>query len=188
MKSSIQLDHNSMTFETDCLQLVNILEEDEEDKWPSLLAELDEFHFISSMFSFYSISFIPRSLNFRANRLAKGARSRGISFSHVNTQLPSWMVHEANLLVSWQFLNKIWSFRWKKKKTNSAIANKIHSTKFQFINAIQQMHLVGLNQDWQKQNRLIITKSFWPSVKRVPDEIFVLGSIHLGHLVLPFRC
>ena len=101
MKSSIQLDHSSMTFETDCLQLVNILEEDEEDKWPSLLAELDEFHFISSMFSFYSISFIPRSLNFRANRLAKGARSRGISFSHVNTQLPSWMVHEANFLVSW---------------------------------------------------------------------------------------
>ncbi|WZY72884.1 hypothetical protein YC2023_005124 [Brassica napus] len=28
MKSSIQLDHSSMTFETDCLQLVNLLEED----------------------------------------------------------------------------------------------------------------------------------------------------------------
>ncbi|KAF3595766.1 hypothetical protein DY000_02020923 [Brassica cretica] len=32
MKSSIQLDHSSMTFETDGLQLVNLLEEDEEDK------------------------------------------------------------------------------------------------------------------------------------------------------------
>ncbi|CAG7888344.1 unnamed protein product [Brassica rapa] len=100
MKSSIQLDHSAVTFETGCLQLVNILEEDEEDKWPSLLAEFDEFHFIRSMFAFCSFSFIPRSLNFRADHLAKGARSRGLPFSHVNTQLPSWMAHEANFLVA----------------------------------------------------------------------------------------
>ena len=99
MKSSIQLDHNSMTFKTDCLQLVNLLEEDDEDKWPSLLAEFDEFHLICSMFTFCSISFTPRSLNFRADRLAKGARSRSLSFSHTNTQLPSWLAYEANLLV-----------------------------------------------------------------------------------------
>ena len=49
MKSSIQLDHSTMNFRTDCLQLVNLLEEDDEDKWPSLLAEFDEFHLISSM-------------------------------------------------------------------------------------------------------------------------------------------
>ncbi|KAH0906448.1 hypothetical protein HID58_038275, partial [Brassica napus] len=35
MKSSIQLDHLAMTFETDCLQLVHLIEEDEEDNWPS---------------------------------------------------------------------------------------------------------------------------------------------------------
>ncbi|KAL0743430.1 hypothetical protein Bca4012_084943 [Brassica carinata] len=72
VKSSIQLDHSSMHFETDCLQLVNLLEEDEEDNWPSLLAEFDESHLIRSMFSFCSISVIPRSLNFRADRLSKG--------------------------------------------------------------------------------------------------------------------
>ncbi|CDY39137.1 BnaA07g01330D [Brassica napus] len=99
MKSSIQLDHSTMNFRTDCLQLVNLLEEDDEDKWPSLLAEFDDFHLIRSMFTFCSISFISRSLNFRADHLAKGARSRGLYFSHVNTQLPSWMAHEANLLV-----------------------------------------------------------------------------------------
>ncbi|CDY27260.1 BnaA09g35420D [Brassica napus] len=99
MKSSIQLDQASMTFETDCLQLVRLLEEDEEDNWPSMLAEFDEFHLIRSMFTFCSICFIPRSLNVRADRLAKGARSRGFSFSHVNTQLPVWMAPEANLLV-----------------------------------------------------------------------------------------
>ncbi|CDY18969.1 BnaC01g20990D [Brassica napus] len=97
MKSSIQLDHSSMTFETDCLQLVNLLEEDNEDKWPSLLAEFEEFHLICSMFTFCSISFISRSLKFQADRLAKGARSRGFSFSLVNSQLPSWMAQEANL-------------------------------------------------------------------------------------------
>nr|VDD24258.1 unnamed protein product [Brassica oleracea] len=64
MKSSIQLDHSAMTFKTDCLQLVRLLEEDDEDNWPSLLAEFDEFHLIRSMFNFCSISFLPRSLNF----------------------------------------------------------------------------------------------------------------------------
>ncbi|XP_048623656.1 uncharacterized protein LOC125592497 [Brassica napus] len=97
MKSSIQLDHCTMNFKTDCLQLVKLLEEDEEDNWPSMLAEFDEFHLIRSMFTFFSISFIPRSLNFRADRLAKEARSRGFSFSHVNSQLPSWMASEAIL-------------------------------------------------------------------------------------------
>ncbi|KAG2312974.1 hypothetical protein Bca52824_024531 [Brassica carinata] len=98
MKSSIQLDHTVMTFETDCLQLVNLLEEDDEDKWPSLLAEFDEFHLIRSMFTFCSISFISRSLNFRADHLAKRARTRGQSFSHVNSKLPGWMAPMANLL------------------------------------------------------------------------------------------
>ena len=100
MKSSIQLDHLAMTFKTDCLQLVHLIEEDEEDNWPSLLAEFDEFHHIRSMFVSCSISFIPRSLNLRADSLAKGARSRGFAFFHVDSQLPSWMAHEANLLVA----------------------------------------------------------------------------------------
>ncbi|CAG7889412.1 unnamed protein product [Brassica rapa] len=50
------------------------------------------------MFTFCSISFIRRTMNFRADRLAKGARSRGICFSHVNSQLPSWMALDAILL------------------------------------------------------------------------------------------
>ena len=99
MKSSIQLDHSSITFKTDCLQLVRLLEEDDEDNWPSLLTEFDEFHLIHSMFNFCSISFFPRSLNFRADRFTKEARSRSLVFFHVNSQLGSWMVHETNLLV-----------------------------------------------------------------------------------------
>ncbi|KAF3578892.1 hypothetical protein DY000_02031962 [Brassica cretica] len=40
-----------------------------------------------------------RAVNGSADSLAKGARSRGFSFSHVDSQLPSWMAPEANLLV-----------------------------------------------------------------------------------------
>ncbi|XP_013588878.1 PREDICTED: uncharacterized protein LOC106297141 [Brassica oleracea var. oleracea] len=41
MKSSLILGHESMAFELDCLQLVRLIEEEEE--WPSLMAEFDEF-------------------------------------------------------------------------------------------------------------------------------------------------
>ncbi|KAH0911045.1 hypothetical protein HID58_034366, partial [Brassica napus] len=41
MKSSIQFDHCTMNFKTDCLQLVKLFEEDEKDNWPSMLAEFD---------------------------------------------------------------------------------------------------------------------------------------------------
>ena len=44
--------------------------------------------------NFFSLSFIPRSLNVRADILAKGARSRGFTFSHVNSNAPVWMVLE----------------------------------------------------------------------------------------------
>lgn len=80
------------------MQLVNLQEEEEDDIWAFLLAEFDEFHLIGSMFTFYSISFIFRSLNFQADSLIKGARSRGFPFSYVNTQLPSWMDPKINLL------------------------------------------------------------------------------------------
>ncbi|KAG2316906.1 hypothetical protein Bca52824_020028, partial [Brassica carinata] len=62
----------------DCLQLVNLLEE-ERTKMASLLAEFDEFRLISSMFTFCSI-FFPCS-RASADHLAKGARSRGFLFS-----------------------------------------------------------------------------------------------------------
>ncbi|KAF3574693.1 hypothetical protein F2Q69_00062322 [Brassica cretica] len=48
MKSSLSLGHVSMAFESDCLQLVRLIEEEEE--WPSLMAEFDEFLNLRSMF------------------------------------------------------------------------------------------------------------------------------------------
>lgn len=99
-KSSLLLDHLDMTFETDCQQMVKILEDEKEEDWPSLLVEFEEFHYLLSMFNFCSICFIPRSLNVRADSLAKQARSRGLIFSHVNSRLPSWMAQTNHLETS----------------------------------------------------------------------------------------
>lgn len=91
MKSSLQMDHQDMTFETDCQQLVKIINDEKEEDWPSLLVEFEEFHHLHSMFNFCSLRFIPHSCNVRADNLAKGARARGIIFSHVNSRIPTWM-------------------------------------------------------------------------------------------------
>ncbi|XP_048598122.1 uncharacterized protein LOC125578991 [Brassica napus] len=91
MKSTLQLDHLDMTFETDCQQLVKIIEDEKEEDWPSLMVEFEEFYYLHSMFNSCSLCFIPRSCNVRADGLAKGARARGVIFSHVNSRLPCWM-------------------------------------------------------------------------------------------------
>ena len=68
------LGHHTMSFESDCLQLVNLLHEEQEDEeWPVLLAELEEFRFLRPRFTFISIKFISCALNSRADSLAKEA-------------------------------------------------------------------------------------------------------------------
>ena len=91
MKSSLQLGHLDMTFETECQQLGKFIKEDKEEDWPSLMVEFEEFHDLHFIFNFRSIRLIPRSCNIRADNLAKGARARGSIFSHVNSRSPSWM-------------------------------------------------------------------------------------------------
>ncbi|CAA7059513.1 unnamed protein product [Microthlaspi erraticum] len=84
------LGYTSMTFETDCLQLTKLLEE--EDIWPSVEAELEEFNYLSSTFVSFAISFIPRSCNARvarADRLSKEGRAGGSIHSIVNNVMPS---------------------------------------------------------------------------------------------------
>ncbi|CAA7045933.1 unnamed protein product [Microthlaspi erraticum] len=94
MKKALELDITSLSFETDCLQLVRIV--DNEEDWPSMTSELDELHTIRSSFTLFSLSFIPRLLNVRADRLSKGARAQGFCFTHVDPMIPSWLVLETN--------------------------------------------------------------------------------------------
>ena len=98
MKSSLLLGHDSMTFESDCLQLVKLIEEEEE--WPSLMAEIDEFVDLRSKFNSCSISFVSRTKNVRADHLAKGARARVFCFSHIHSEVPSWLVLDTTCLAS----------------------------------------------------------------------------------------
>ncbi|KAF2545847.1 hypothetical protein F2Q70_00022999 [Brassica cretica] len=51
-----------------------------------------EFSHLRSLFMFFSISFIPRELNSRADLLAKGVRAKGSVSSHVNILVPSGML------------------------------------------------------------------------------------------------
>ncbi|KAG2314184.1 hypothetical protein Bca52824_017306 [Brassica carinata] len=97
MKSSLQLGYTSMFFESDCLQLVKLINENED--WPSLASEMNEFTFLVSEFNVFSISFIARNRNVRADLLAKGARLKNSIFSHVNYLIPTWLASQANFFV-----------------------------------------------------------------------------------------
>ena len=56
----------------------------EEDYWPSLASELDEFFHLRSLFTLFFLSFIHREFNSRADLLSKDARMKNSEFFHVN--------------------------------------------------------------------------------------------------------
>ena len=97
MRSSLQLGVTSMSFQSDCLQLVKLIN-DEED-WPALASEWNEFIHLLTFFTSFSISFIARKTNVRADLLAKEARLQNSIFSHVNSDIPGWLAHKANLFL-----------------------------------------------------------------------------------------
>ncbi|KAF2550732.1 hypothetical protein F2Q68_00036048 [Brassica cretica] len=65
----------------------------------ALAPELDEIKALSSDFSSFSISAIPRSQNARADRLAKGGRLRKLNPS-VSAFAPIWLAPEASLMAA----------------------------------------------------------------------------------------
>ncbi|KAG2330579.1 hypothetical protein Bca52824_001759 [Brassica carinata] len=98
MKTALQFGFSSMSFQSDCLQLVKLINEEEE--WPSLDSEWNDLDHTRSIFTEFSLSFIARNHNVRANILVKGARSQNSIFSHVNSLIPMWLAHKANFFVS----------------------------------------------------------------------------------------
>lgn len=85
-----------MHFESDCLQMVKLIEE--EEFWPSLASEWEEFIHTRSLFTVFSLSFVPRELNARADFLAKGARAKATVFSLVNDVVPPGLASQSNHL------------------------------------------------------------------------------------------
>ncbi|XP_013709303.2 uncharacterized protein LOC106412990 [Brassica napus] len=90
MQELLKTGHREVRFESDCEQLIKLLEKEED--WPAMAPELDEIKALSSDFTEFSISHIPRSMNVRADTLAKGGRSRVFGSPFVNCFAPNWLV------------------------------------------------------------------------------------------------
>ena len=89
MQEILKLGNREVRFESDCAQLIKVVNEEED--WPAMASELDEIKALSADFIDFSIAYIPRLSNFRADSLAKGGRSRVFGSSFVNCFAPSWL-------------------------------------------------------------------------------------------------
>lgn len=94
MQELIKKGIREIQIQTDCEQLVKIIRTDMD--WPALAAELDEVKALSDEFEDFSVSYIPRTQNSRADSLAKGGRVREIT-SFVHDFAPIWLAPEASL-------------------------------------------------------------------------------------------
>lgn len=95
MKETRRLGYEEVCFESDCQQLVCLIQTLKE--WPALGPELDEIDFLSSEFSSFFVRFIHRSDNIHADYLSKAGRSRASGFCFLDNKIPSWLAHEACL-------------------------------------------------------------------------------------------
>lgn len=73
---------DGINFTSDCQQLVNLFNRNED--WPALAPELDDIKLHFKRFQESSLSFISRSINLRADSLAKGGRSRAHYYNVVD--------------------------------------------------------------------------------------------------------
>ncbi|KAL0844037.1 hypothetical protein Bca101_017283 [Brassica carinata] len=104
MKEMIHCGFKQVRFESDCQQLVRIIQHC--TPWPVLEPDLDEIDFLRSEFSEFSLSFIARSENICADCLVKASRPRDNLFSFVDVKVPIWLAHEASLFEPFQKFNK----------------------------------------------------------------------------------
>ncbi|KAF2561193.1 hypothetical protein F2Q70_00016292 [Brassica cretica] len=95
LQEMVKLGLQVMHFESDCEQIVNTINREEE--WPALAMEIDEIKDFARSFMEFSVSFIPRVLNVRADGLAKGARSRALQFPYVDGCAPRWLVNTGHM-------------------------------------------------------------------------------------------
>ncbi|KAG7543957.1 Reverse transcriptase domain [Arabidopsis thaliana x Arabidopsis arenosa] len=89
MDCLISLGITSGAFASDCSDLISIL--DNQEAWPTFAAEMASFRSLVCFFPSFSIRFLSRSFNTRANCLAKKARAQNSLFSHVSSSVPDWL-------------------------------------------------------------------------------------------------
>ncbi|XP_056859971.1 uncharacterized protein LOC130508465 [Raphanus sativus] len=88
MKMIRQKGFRSVQFETDCAQLLKLVQKLEE--WPSMVKEVEDIELSSYNFDLFSTLYTPRGKNQIADCLAKAARARCDTFSHVSDDTPVW--------------------------------------------------------------------------------------------------
>ena len=82
--------------ETDCLQVLKLVKKLEE--WPAMVNEVEDILIQARMFDNFSISYIPRGMNHRADCLAKAIWSRVDPFVSVSVETPVWLAYVAGLM------------------------------------------------------------------------------------------
>lgn len=83
-----------VNFKSDCQQLVHIIQQ--KKQWSALDPELDEIETMKFAFNAFSIKFISRCENLRADSLAKDAWSRVQSFSSIEVKDPPSLAGKAS--------------------------------------------------------------------------------------------
>ncbi|KAG2298216.1 hypothetical protein Bca52824_034688 [Brassica carinata] len=96
MKMMHEYEHRSMHFETDCAQLLKLIQNLEE--WPSMANAIEEIKINSNLFDTFSVSYIPHGINQRADCLAKTTRVCSDSFTSVCSETHVWLAHVGSLL------------------------------------------------------------------------------------------
>lgn len=97
MQELLKRGRREVHFQSDCEQLVKLIRTEME--WPALAPELDEIKALSYEFVNFSASYIARTLNVRADSLAKGGRAR-VTVPFVDVFAPIWLAPEASLTVA----------------------------------------------------------------------------------------
>lgn len=64
VKTSIDVGYTLLHLETDCSQILKLI--DEKEEWPAFTSEIEEFLHLRSFFTCFSISFIPRIENIQS--------------------------------------------------------------------------------------------------------------------------
>ena len=80
----------TVTFATDCSQLVKMVSEPEE--WPDFASYLEDIKFLKRSFNSSELIHIPRTQNSKADSLARSAKKQLLFIVHMDVQLPVWLV------------------------------------------------------------------------------------------------
>ena len=77
-----------VTFATDCSQLVNMVSEP--DEWPAFAVYLEDIKTLKESFISSELIHVSRTLNSKANSLARSARKQPSFVVHMDREFPVW--------------------------------------------------------------------------------------------------